>query len=79
MKKLLGIILTAAFLVQMVILPVHAAKKISADFDMMLAVLQEIDVIPESDEAFDKGFKSQIQRICGQNAQIHTSVFHAVF
>ena len=54
MKKILGIVLTAAFLVQTVILPVHAAKKINADFDMMLAVLQEIDVIPKSDEAFDK-------------------------
>ncbi|MBQ3427817.1 MAG: S-layer homology domain-containing protein [Clostridia bacterium] len=57
MKKIIGCILTAAFLLQMAVMPVYASKKINADLDMMIAVLREIDVLPSSDEAFDNEAK----------------------
>ena len=50
MRKFFWTILAIAMLCQMISIPVVAASSINADFDMMLAVLSEIDVITLDDE-----------------------------
>ena len=50
MHRFFGKILTFAILCQIVCIPARAASSIHADFDMMLATLNEIDVITLEDE-----------------------------